>query len=105
MSNTLLSIQRMLDNKSLDIVGYFNPDENDNVCSKVRTILLIRPKEPYFWDLFKKSREYKNKKENPLDRWSKKTIKEIAIKFDARSFFLLKSPFSHSLRGHKIVRR
>ena len=73
MSNTLLSIQRMLDNKSLNIVGYFNPDENDNVCSKVRTILLIEQKESYFWDLFKKSREYRDKKETPLDRWSKKT--------------------------------
>ena len=54
MSNTLLSFQRMLDNQSLDIVGYFNPDESDNVGSKVRTILLIGPKEPYFWDLFEK---------------------------------------------------
>ena len=89
MSDTLLSIQRMLDKKSLDIVGYFNPDDSDIVCSKVRTILIIGPKEPHFWDVFKKSREYKNKKENPLGRWSKKTIKEIAIKFDARSF----SPF------------
>ena len=93
MSDTLRTIQKMLDKKSLDIVGYFNPDVSDNVCSKVRTILLIGPKEPYFWDLFKKSREYKNKKENPLDRWSKKTIKEIAIKFDARSYFLFEEPF------------
>ena len=93
MSDTLLSIQRMLDKKSLDIVGYFNPDGSDNVCSKVRTILLIGPKEPYFWDVFKKSSEYKNKKENPLDRWSKKTIEEIAIKFDARSFFPFEEPF------------
>ena len=93
MSDTLLSIQRMLDKKSLDIVGYFNPDESDNVCSKVKTILLIGPKEPYFWDAFKKSREYRDNKENPLDRWSKKTIKEIAIICDARSFFPFESPF------------
>ena len=54
MSNALLSVRRMLDKKSLDIVGYFNPDGSDNVCSKVRTILLIGPKEPYSWDVFKK---------------------------------------------------
>ena len=58
----------MLDKKSLDIVGYFNPHGSDNVYSKVRTILLIGAKEPYFWKVFKKSREYKDKKENPLDR-------------------------------------
>ena len=63
MSNTLLFIQRMLDKKSLDIVGYFNPDGSDNVCSKVRIIFLIGAREPYFWDVFKKSREYKDNKE------------------------------------------
>tara|TARA_B100000925_G_scaffold29855_1_gene19873 strand:+ start:618 stop:839 length:222 start_codon:yes stop_codon:yes gene_type:complete len=62
MSDTLLSIQRMLDKKSLDIVGYFNPDGSDNVCSKVRTILLIGPKEPYFWDVFKKVGNTRTKK-------------------------------------------
>ena len=35
MSDTLLSIQRMLDKKSLDIVGSFNPERSDNVFSKV----------------------------------------------------------------------
>ena len=87
MSNTLRTVQRILNKNSLDIVGYFNPDGSDNVCSKVRTILLIGPKEPYFWDVFKKSREYKDNKENPLDKWLKKTIEEIAIKLKARSFF------------------
>ena len=72
MSDTLLSIQRMLDKKSLDIVGYFNPDGSDNVCSKVRTILLIGPKEPYFWDVFKKSSEYKIKKKTHLIDGQKK---------------------------------
>ena len=72
MSDTLLSIQRMLDKKSLDIVGYFNPDGSDNICSKVKTILLIGPEEPYFWDVFKKSREYKDNKENHLIDGQKK---------------------------------
>ena len=93
MSNTIRTVQRILNKNSLDIVGYFNPDGSDNVCSKVRTILLIGPEEPYFWNVFKKSREYKDNKENPLDRWSKKTIEEIAIKLSARSFFPFEAPF------------
>ena len=84
MSDTLRTIQRMLNKKSLDIVGSFNPDRSDNVCSKVRTILLVGLKEPFFWDLFKKSSEYRDNEENPLDRWAKKTIEEIAIKLNAR---------------------
>ena len=93
MSDTLQTIQRMLNKKSLDIVGSFNPDSSDNVCSKVKTILLIGTKEPLFWDLFKKSSEYRDNKENPLDRWSKKTIEKIAIKLNARSFFPFEAPF------------
>ena len=54
MSNTLRTVQKILNKISLDIVGSFNPDSSDNVCSKVRTILLIGPKEPLFWDAFKK---------------------------------------------------
>ena len=68
MSNTLRTIQRMLNKRILDIVGSFNPDRSDNVCSKVRTILLVGPKDPFFWDVFKKSSEYRDYKENPLDR-------------------------------------
>ena len=77
----------MLDKKSLDIVGYFNPDGSDNICSKVRTILLIGPEEPYFWDEFKKVRNTKTIKKTHLIDGQKKTKEEIAIKLSARSFF------------------
>ena len=59
----------------------------------MKTILLVGPKELFFWDVFKKSSEYRNNKENPLDRWSKKTTEEIAIKLNARSFFPFETPF------------
>ena len=72
MSNTLRTVQKILNKNSLDIVGYVNPDWSDNICSKVRTILLIGPEEPYFWDLFKKSREYKDNKETHLIDGQKK---------------------------------
>ena len=54
MSDTLRTVQRILNKKSLDIVGNFNPYGSGDVCSKVRNILLIGPKELYFWDVFKK---------------------------------------------------
>ena len=74
-------------------MGSFNPDRSDNVCSKIKTILLLGPKEPFFWDVFKKSCEYRDNVENPLDRLSKKTIEEIAIKLNTRSFFPFEAPF------------
>ena len=102
MSDTLRTIQRMLNKKSLDIVGSFNPDKSDNVCSKLKTILLVGPKEPFFWDVFKKSSEYRDNKENPLDRWSKKTIDEIAIKSNSKSFFPFEAPFQPFIDWAKI---
>ena len=59
----------------------------------MKTILLLGPKEPFFWGVFKKSSEYSDNKENALDRWSKKIIEEIAIKLNARSFFPFETPF------------
>ena len=91
----------MVEKKGLDIIGYLNPGRSDNVCPTVRTILLIGPKEPYFWDVFKKSSEYRDKKENPLDRWSKKILEEIAMKLDARSFFPFEAAFQPSIAWAK----
>tara|TARA_B100000886_G_scaffold281535_1_gene205634 strand:- start:39 stop:584 length:546 start_codon:yes stop_codon:yes gene_type:complete len=59
----------------------------------VRAILRIGPEKLFFWDVLKKSREYKDNKENPLDKWSKKPIEKIAIKLSARSFFPFEAPF------------
>ena len=59
----------------------------------MRTILLIGPKEPYFWDVFKKSRKYNDNKKTQSIGGQKKTIEEIAIKLNARSFFPFAAPF------------
>ena len=72
MSNTLRTVQRILNKNSLDIVGYFNPEGSDNICSKVRTILLIGPEEPYFWDVFKKVGNTKTIKKTHLIDGQKK---------------------------------
>ena len=88
------TIQRMLNKKSLDIVGSFNPDRSDNVCSKLRTILLVGPKEPFFWDVFKKSSEYRDNKENPLDRWSKKNDRRNCNKIECEIIFSFRDALS-----------
>ena len=62
----------MLNKTSLDIVGSFNPERSDNVCSKVRTILLVGPKELFFWDVFKKVRNTKTIKKTHLIDGQKK---------------------------------
>ena len=71
----------------------------------MRTIFLVGPKEPFFWDIFKKSSEYRDNEENPLDRWSKKTIEEIAIKLNVRSFFPFDAHFQPFIDWTKNVQR
>ena len=93
MSDTLQSLQKALHEKGLEVVGFFYPDQADNLSVEIKTILLIGPEEPRFWHVFKNSKEYGDKIENPLDRWSKKTIELIAREFKARSFFPFEAPF------------
>ncbi len=83
----------MLNKKNLDIVGSFNPDRSDNVCSKVRTILLIGAKEFFFGTYLKKVANIGIIKKPHLIDSQKKTIEEIAIKLNASSFFPFEAPF------------
>ena len=62
MSDTLESLQRMLEKKGLEVVGYFNPDRSDSVCPTIRTIILIGTKEPHFWNIFKKVKNTEKRK-------------------------------------------
>ena len=93
MSDTLEFLQRILKKKGLEVVCYFNPDRSDSVCPTIRTIILIGTKEPHFWYIFKKSKQYREKKKDPLDRWSKKILQKIALNFDAKPFFPFEAPF------------
>ena len=93
MSDTLEFLQRILKKKGLEVVGYFNPDRSDSVCPTIRTIILIGTKEPHFWNIFKKSKEYRENKKDPLDSWSKKILQKIALNFDAKPFFPFEAPF------------
>ena len=57
---------------------------------KYEVALLIGPNEPFFWDKFKKSREFNSSRKNPLNNWSKRIIDEISKKFSGKAFY----PFS-----------
>ena len=61
MSDTLESLQRMLEKKGLEVVGYFNPDRSDSVCPTIRTIILIGTKEPHFLEYFQKKQRMQRK--------------------------------------------
>ena len=51
------------------------------------------PKEPFFWDIFKKSSEYRDNEETPLDRWLKKNRRRNCNKIECEIIFRFEAPF------------
>ena len=81
------SIQKFLSINGLEVVGSFRPKDNIKKLEKIKTILLIGPNEPNFWNIFVKSEEYNDKKPHPMDRWSRRLLEEIAGKEKVTTYF------------------
>ena len=62
---------------------------NNRSLKKYDIAMLIGPDEPFFWDIFKKSKEFTYGVKNPLNKWSKRIIDSIK-KFSGLHFTLFK---------------
>ena len=71
----------------LIILGELQVTDNDPVPKKAKSILLLGPDEPNFWKIFKESDEFYDHKANPLDRWSKRVIDNIATQNDCTPLY------------------
>lgn len=58
----------------LRILGGFHPGPGDGAPEGCRTVLMIGPAEPGFWEVFQDSAEYGDGRRDPLDRWSKRVL-------------------------------
>ena len=52
-----------------------------------QTTLLIGPNEPIFWEFFTNASEYNDSLPDPMDRWSKRVIGEIATDLNSRAVY------------------
>ena len=92
--------------EGLSILGDLPVSPSDPVPEGTRSILMLGPDEPNFWKIFKDSREYKDKKPDPLDRWSKRIIDNIAKKITALHYIpLVESPTNHFIPGPSDLER
>ena len=57
MSKRFSSLKKTLSSNGLEIVGAFRPNIDTQELEEVETMLMIGPKEPIFWEIFKKSKE------------------------------------------------
>ena len=76
---TYASINKKLKRNGLILRGGFTQES--------QTILLIGPNEPSFWEYFRNSSEYKDSLPDPMDRWSKRVIGEIASDFNLKAVY------------------
>lgn len=58
----------------------------------VTTITLIGPDEPAFWPVFTASPEFLDGAPDPLDRWSKRVLSDVANTLDAQALFPFGGP-------------
>ncbi|MEM6589681.1 MAG: ferredoxin [Pseudomonadota bacterium] len=53
----------------------------------IKTLFLLGPLEPGFWPLFSASSEFRDGKEDPMDRWSSRVISALADDLGGEAFF------------------
>ena len=85
-------IESVVKKESLRILGGFYPQLKDGAPLNSKTLILLGPNEPKFWEVFKTSSEYTSNLNNPLDSWSKRTINKVATKLKAQSIFPFEGP-------------
>ncbi len=57
------------------------------VAEEDRSIYLLGPHEPGFWQAFTSTPEYNDGEPDPLDRWSKRVIGALALDWGGRAIF------------------
>lgn len=70
----------------LRVMGALHPRQKSGSSDKIGTLILLGTAQG-FWPVFTASSEYQDDQPDPIDRWSKRIIREIASIFDARCSF------------------
>ncbi len=87
-------IVEALRQEHLSVLGGFSTEDPTEhaLDPTVRSLALIGPDEPTFWDHFKSSAEYNDVRPDPMDRWSKRVIENISSKFGLKPYFPFGGP-------------
>ena len=82
-----LTLEKDIRSAGLIILGELQVNKNDPVPKEAQSIFLLGPDEPNFWALFKESEEFNDLNADPLDRWSKRVIDNIALQNDCTPLY------------------
>ena len=77
----------------LAVLGGFAAGANDGLPKGTKTLLLLGPAEPGFWPHLKTQGEWGS--EDPVDRWSRRVIGQVACDLGAKALFPFGEPPYH----------
>ncbi|MCT4555948.1 MAG: ferredoxin [Pelagimonas sp.] len=73
--------------RGLRLRGALSPQTLDGLPGDTQTVLLLGPDEPRFWPIFSSSEEFADGAPDPLDRWSKRVLGELATAWGGSAIF------------------
>lgn len=79
----------------LEIYGGFHPKEDDKVPAGTKTLIMLGPKEPGFWQFITSQDEFRNNLQNPMDQWSKRVINLIGENTGGKPYYPFGGPPYH----------
>ena len=84
---TYKDIETLVRKYKLKIYGAFYPKADDQIDPLIKTLMLLGPDEPGFWNIFTSSTEWVDGETDPMDKWSYRIISKIARETDATPYF------------------
>jgi epoxyqueuosine reductase len=84
------NIETACNAQGLTIFGAFHPIATDNAPDGCKTLLLLGPAEPGFWQRITSSPEYS--KPDPVDHWSTRVVGKLATDLNAAAIFPFGGP-------------
>ena len=84
---TYKDIETLVRKHKLKIYGALYPKADDQIDPRIKTLMLLGPDEPGFWNIFTSSTEWVDGETDPMDKWSYRIISKIARETDATPYF------------------
>lgn len=91
---TVAEIEALAVAHCLTILGGFNCEDGAGLPNGTRTLLLLGPREPGYWDHLQTQPEWDGTPD-PVDRWSRRVIGRLACDLEAKAIFPFGGPPWH----------
>jgi hypothetical protein len=89
-------IEAALNPHHLAVMGGFNVKDDPNLPAGTQTLVLVGPAEPGFWPHLVAQPEWQSGVADPIDRWSRRVIGQIACDLRAKALFPFGGPPWHA---------